>query len=91
LTYTRLADEPAVARRRSQIRETGGGFSRGCEQEDRPLLLATLALRDGTLIADWARNLLPLPRWSFTSTTPAFRFRAVLTGDGSEEVEWARA
>jgi hypothetical protein len=30
-------------------------------------------------------------KWSFVSTTDAFRFRAVLTGDGSEEVEIARA
>jgi hypothetical protein len=29
--------------------------------------------------------------WSFRFTTPAFRFRAVLTGDGSEEVELAKA
>jgi hypothetical protein len=33
----------------------------------------------------------PLLRWSSAYTTPAFRFRAVLTGDGSEEVELARA
>jgi hypothetical protein len=29
---------------------------------------------------------LPLLRWSSANTTKAFRFRAVLTGDGSEEV-----
>jgi hypothetical protein len=49
--------------------------------------LQVLAQRDGTLIADGGCNVWPLPRWSFASSTPAFRFRAVLTGDGSEEVE----
>jgi hypothetical protein len=43
-----------------------------------------------TLGADLCRNNEPLPRWSSASTTPAFRFRAVLSGDGSEEVELAR-
>ena len=32
--------------------------------------------------ADLCRDNEPLPRWSSASTTPAFRFRAVLTADG---------
>jgi hypothetical protein len=72
--------------------EAGGGFFAGvCEHEDRTLLLTTLVLRDGTLIADWDCNVLPLPRWSSPSTTNTFRFRAILTGDGSVEVNLARA
>ncbi len=49
--------------------------------------LHVLAQRDGTLIADWGFNDVPLPRWNSTSTIEAFSFRAVLTGDGSEELE----
>ena len=32
----------------------------------------------------------PQLRWSFTFTTPAFGFRAVLSGIGSEEVQVTR-
>lgn len=53
--------------------------------------LHVLAQRDGTLIADRGRNDGPLPRWSSASTTPTFKFRAVLTRDGSEELELMRA
>ena len=52
--------------------------------------LQVFAHRDGTLIADWGCNVLPQPRWSSEFTTPTFRFRAVLAGDGGEEVEVAR-
>jgi hypothetical protein len=41
--------------------------------------LHVLAQRDGTLIADWGCNVLPLPRWSSTFTTYSIRFRALLT------------
>jgi hypothetical protein len=41
---------------------------------------------DDTLIAEWACDVSPLPRWSFESTTPAFRFRAVLTDDTNVDV-----
>ena len=44
-----------------------------------------------TLTSDKSQGSRYLSRWSSTSTTPAFRFRAVLTGDGSEEVELASA
>jgi hypothetical protein len=59
--------------------------------------LTVLAHENGSLELKWAlgadlcRDNEPLPRWSSASTTPAFRFRAVLTDDGSEEVELARA
>jgi hypothetical protein len=52
---------------------------------------------DGSLVLTWAldadpcRDNEPLPRWSFTSTTPAFRFRAVLTSDGSGGWEFLEA
>ena len=58
--------------------------------------LKVLAHEDGNLKVKWTlsgkfcRDNDPLPRWSSTSTTHDFRFRTVLTGDGSEEVEWAR-
>jgi hypothetical protein len=51
-----------------------------------------LAHEDNKLEARWAfgealcRDNVTLPRWSSANTTEAFRFRAVLTGDGSEEV-----
>jgi hypothetical protein len=44
-----------------------------------------------TLGADPCRDIEPPPRWSSAPTTPAFRFRAMLTDDGSEEVEPSRA
>ncbi len=59
--------------------------------------LTVLAHENGNLELTWAlgadpcRDNEPPPRWSFAYTTPAFRFRAVLTDDGSEEVELARA
>ena len=58
--------------------------------------LKLLAHENGNLAVKWTlggnlcRDKEPLPRWSSTSTTRDFRFRTVLTGDGSEEVEWAR-
>jgi hypothetical protein len=58
--------------------------------------LTVSAHEDGKLELRWAlggdpcRDNEPLLRWSFAYTTPAFRFRAVLTDDGSEEVELAR-
>jgi hypothetical protein len=57
--------------------------------------LTVLTDESGSLELKWAlgadlcRDNEPLPRWSSTSTTNTFRFRAVLTGDGSEEVELA--
>ncbi len=48
--------------------------------------LRVFAHRDGTLIADWGCNVSPLPLWSSAVTTPALRFRAVLVGDGGEEI-----
>jgi hypothetical protein len=53
--------------------------------------LRVFAHRDGTLIADWGCNDAPLPRWSSIVTTPAPRFRAVLTGNGSGEIEVVEA
>jgi hypothetical protein len=61
-----------------------------CEHEDRTLLLATLVLRDGTLIADWDCNDVPLPPGSFKVTTQAFEFRALLTEGGAERLELAK-
>jgi len=58
--------------------------------------LKVLAHEDGnleikwTLGADLCTDNEPLPQWSSTSTTTAFRFRAVLNDAGSEEVELAR-
>jgi hypothetical protein len=49
-----------------------------------------LARREGTLIADWDRNVLPLPPDSFKVTTQAFEFRALLNEDGGERLELAR-
>ena len=49
--------------------------------------LRVFARPDDTLIADWGCNVSPLPRWSFENTTPALRFRAVLTSDSKIEVE----
>ena len=57
----------------------------------RMMHLRVSAHRDDTLIADWGCNDEPLPRWSSAYTTPAFRFRVVLAGDGSEEVELAKS
>jgi hypothetical protein len=56
----------------------------------RMMRLRVLAHRDGTLIADWGCNDVPPPLWSFRVTTPAPRFRAVLTGNGRQQVELAR-
>ena len=42
------------------------------------------AHRDGSLSAEWGCNVLTTPRCSSTSTTHAFRFRAVLTGEDSK-------
>jgi hypothetical protein len=59
--------------------------------------LTVSAHEDGKLELRWAlggdlcRDNEPLLRWSSASTTLLFRFRAVLTGDSSEEVELARA
>jgi hypothetical protein len=59
--------------------------------------LKVLARENGDFEVKWALGGAPcgdnepLLRWSSAYTTPAFRFRAVLTGDGSEEVELARA
>jgi hypothetical protein len=59
--------------------------------------LTVLAHESGSLKVKWVlgadpcRDNEPLPRWSSTSTTPTFRFRAVLTDDSSEEIELARA
>jgi hypothetical protein len=61
------------------------------------LRLTVLAHEDGKLEASWTlggdpcRDNEPLLRWSSTFATPAFRFRAVLTGDGSEEVELVKS
>jgi hypothetical protein len=58
--------------------------------------LKLLAHEDANLAVKWTlggnlcRDNEPLPRWSSTSTTRDFRFRGVLSGDGSEEVELAR-
>jgi hypothetical protein len=60
------------------------------------LALTVLAHENGNLELMWAlgadpcRDNEPPPRWSFSSTTARYRFRAVLTDDGSEEVELAR-
>jgi hypothetical protein len=53
--------------------------------------LRVFARPDDTLIADWGCNVSPLPLWSSTVTTPAFRFRAVLTGNGSGGWEFLEA
>ena len=53
--------------------------------------LRVFAHPDDTLIADWGCNVSPLPRWSSESTTPAFRFRAILDGSGAEWLELVRA
>ncbi len=60
-------------------------------QAYKTMRLQVHAGRDDTLIADWGCNDAPLPRWSSAYTTLAFRFRAVLAGDGSEEVELAKS
>ena len=68
-----------------------------CNRVYKMLGLTVLAPGDGSLEAKWAlgadpcRDNEPLLRWSSASTTPAFRFRAMLTDDGSEEVELTRA
>jgi hypothetical protein len=54
--------------------------------------LKVLAQEDGNLEVRWVlggnlcRDNEHLPRSSFESTTPALRFRAVITGDGGKEV-----
>jgi hypothetical protein len=53
--------------------------------------LRVFARPDDTLIADWGCNVSPLPRWSFADTTFAPRLRAVLTGNGSGEIEVVEA
>jgi hypothetical protein len=59
--------------------------------------LTVLAYEDGKLEASWTlggdpcRDNEPLLRWSSEFTIRSFRFRAVLTGDRSEEVELASA
>jgi hypothetical protein len=58
--------------------------------------LKLLAHEDGNLAVKWTlggnlfRDRESLPRWSSTSATRDFRFRGVLFGGGSEEVELAR-
>ena len=60
------------------------------------LELKVLADEDGNLEVKWSlggnlcRDNEPLPRWSSTSAPRDFRFRGVLSGGGSEEVELAR-
>jgi hypothetical protein len=44
---------------------------------------------DDKPIADVIRR--TLARWSSTVTTPAFKFRAMLTGEGNDVVELAKA
>jgi len=46
--------------------------------------LHVFADREGTLTVEWGCNVLTTPRSSSTVTTPAFKFRAVLTGEGAE-------
>jgi hypothetical protein len=46
---------------------------------------------DDTLIADWGRNVSPLPLDSFKITTRSFEFSALLTEGGAERLELARA
>ena len=59
--------------------------------------LKLLADEDGNLEVKWTlggslcRDNEPLLRWSFTSTTPALRFRSVLADEGSGEVELIEA
>jgi hypothetical protein len=54
--------------------------------------LTVVARENGSLELKWAlgagfcANNGPLPQWSSTSTT-SWKFRAVLTGDGSKDVE----
>jgi hypothetical protein len=56
-------------------------------------VLRVLAHEEGALEASWTlggdpcRDNEPLLRWNFTSTTNAFRFRAVLTDDGAGDVD----
>jgi hypothetical protein len=50
----------------------------------RPLIFAR---HDGTLVARRVCSVTPLLRWSSVSTTPAFRFRAVLTNDRGIEAK----
>ena len=58
--------------------------------------LKLLAHEDGNLAVKWTlsenlcRDNEPLPRWSSTAAPRDFRFRGVLSGGGSEEVELAR-
>jgi hypothetical protein len=58
--------------------------------------LKLLAHEDGNPAVKWTlggnlcRDNEPLPRWSSTSAPRDFRFRGVLSGGGSEEVELAR-
>ncbi len=67
----------------------------GLSSEERNRVYKTMRLRvfahrGDTLIADWGCNVSPLPRWSSTITTLAFKFRAVLTNDKGIEVEFSR-
>jgi hypothetical protein len=58
----------------------------------RMMRLKVLAAPDGkkpNLTVEWGCNVLPTPRSSSTVTTPAFKFRALLTGKGAE-LELAR-
>jgi len=46
--------------------------------------LSVYASPDGKLTAEWGCNDAPTPPDSFRFTTHAFRFRALLTGEGAE-------
>jgi len=48
--------------------------------------LSVYASPDGKLTAEWGCNDAPTPPGSFRFTTHAFRFRALLTGEGAELV-----
>lgn len=49
-----------------------------------------LADREGRLTAEWGCNVLTTPRCSSAVTTPVFKFHALLTEDGAEQIELAR-
>jgi hypothetical protein len=53
--------------------------------------LRTFAHPDDTLIAEWGCNISPLPPGSFKITTPSFELRALLTEDGTQQIDLARA
>ena len=46
--------------------------------------LRVFADREDTLKVEWGCNVLTTPRSSSTVTTPAFKFRALLTGEGAK-------